>query len=227
MSIHVNERMAASSVETAPVLPVAPLAPGTADSCRNSRTKRFIDIVASASGLVLLSPILALLMGLIFLQDRGPVFFRQKRTGLDGEVFHIWKLRSMSVPPKPTPFRQTRGPHDPRITPLGRWLRATSLDELPQLVNVLAGEMSLVGPRPHPVELDAFYKPRFEAYMQRYSVRPGLTGNAQVSGARGPIDSREDMRNRLQHDLDYIRDWSVWLDVRLIFRTVLFPSKGH
>ena len=197
------------------------------DRCLGSRAKRTLDVLGSLLGLLLLSPLMLPVMVLVFIQDRGPVFFRQRRTGLNGRVFLIWKFRTMSSPSDPGAFRQTTGPVDPRITPLGRWLRASSIDELPQLINVLKGEMSLVGPRPHPTELDEAFADRIAGYRLRHCVRPGLTGMAQVGGARGPIETLKDMQVRYDLDLKYIREWSLAGDLRLMLRTVLSPAARH
>jgi lipopolysaccharide/colanic/teichoic acid biosynthesis glycosyltransferase len=182
--------------------------------------KRAADLAGSTAGLLILSPLLCLVAALVFLTDFGPVFFRQKRTGLNGEVFEIYKFRSMRLRPVNTPFEQTKGRYDPRITWVGRWMRATSVDELPQLVNVMRGEMSLVGPRPHPVELDQEYSTLISGYDARFDVVPGLTGVAQVSGARGPIEKIEDMQRRYNLDRYYIENWSLKLDMQIIFKTV-------
>ena len=198
-----------------------------AERCARSRLKRTLDIIGSGLGLVALSPLLGLVALVIYLQDRGPVLFRQQRTGLNGQVFLIWKFRTMRTECAGGTFRQTEGRDDPRITRLGRLLRATSLDELPQLLNVLAGEMSLVGPRPHPVALDQRLVDHFENYLLRQSVRPGLTGLAQIRGARGAILHRSDMERRLRHDLEYIRAWSVFRDLKIIATTLLSRSASE
>jgi len=197
-----------------------------AERCVNSRAKRLFDIVGSGVGLILLLPFFALIAVLVYSQDRGPVFFRQQRTGLHGQVFSIWKFRTMRLEAAGSRFRQTSGRSDPRITPIGRFLRATSLDELPQLINILRGQMSLVGPRPHPVALDKSLAPQFKNYRMRQSVRPGLTGLAQIAGARGPVNCRDDMERRLRHDLAYIQKWSVFGDVKVVVATILSPSAG-
>lgn len=194
--------------------------------CTGSRAKRMIDILGSLTGLIILSPALVLLALAIRFQDGGPVFFRQERTGLDGNIFRIWKFRTMRYQIIKTPFEQTRGTDDPRVTRLGRWLRTWSMDELPQLLNVLTGDMSLVGPRPHPVELDASLAPHFPSYALRYSVRPGLTGVAQVNDARGPITKFSEMQRRLEFDLHYIRNWSIASDITILFRTLKFLNSG-
>ena len=188
--------------------------------CVASPFKRLIDFFGSATGLIILAPGLILLGLAIRFQDGGPIFFRQKRTGLHGKSFRIWKFRTMRHQTAQQPFEQTKGNYDPRVTSLGRWLRAWSLDELPQLINVLTGDMSLVGPRPHPVELDAVLAPQFSCFALRYSVRPGITGVAQTNGARGPIADLSDMQRRLDFDLRYIRNWSVGGDILIALATL-------
>ncbi len=197
-----------------------------AGRCVGSRAKRFFDLFGSSVGLVLLLPLFALIAVAVYAHDRGPVFFRQQRTGLHGQLFSIWKFRTMRLEDASSRFRQTSGRNDPRITPVGRFLRATSLDELPQLINILSGQMSLVGPRPHPVALDEFLAAQFKNYPMRQSVRPGLTGLAQVMGARGPINSPDDMERRLRYDLAYIKGWSLFGDIRIVIATILSPSAG-
>lgn len=197
-----------------------------AERCVGSRAKRILDLVGSSVGLVLLLPLFVLIGVVVYAHDRGPVFFRQQRTGLHGQVFKIWKFRTMRLEEASTRFRQTSGRCDPRITPIGRFLRATSLDELPQLINIVSGQMSLVGPRPHPVALDKSLAPQFKNYRMRQSVRPGLTGLAQIMGARGPVNCPDDMERRLRHDLTYIRGWSVFGDIKIVVATILSPSAG-
>ena len=187
--------------------------------CASSRLKRALDIVLASAGLVAISPLLTLIAIVVFLQDRGPVFFRQRRSGLNGKVFWIWKFRTMRQEIG-YPFRQTTGKSDPRITPVGRWLRRASLDELPQLFNVMSGDMSLVGPRPHPVELDDRLEPRHPDYKLRWLVRPGITGTAQINGCRGPINTDTELQRRLEHDLGYIRGWSLLSDITILALTV-------
>lgn len=192
-----------------------------AERCVSSRAKRLVDLGFSLAGVVLLSPFLATMALAIFVQDRGPVFFRQERSGLNGEVFKIWKFRTMRQPDGDLSFRQTSDKADARITRLGRWMRALSLDELPQLLNIIQGDMSIVGPRPHPVELDAALAGKVRGYQKRQLVRPGLTGIAQINGSRGPIKSSADMQVRLRHDLMYIRAWNLMGDAGIVFKTLL------
>ena len=184
-----------------------------------SRLKSGFDRAAALVALVLLSPLLLLVAVIIRLDSPGRVLFTQQRYGLDGTTFRIYKFRTMTATASTEAFRQaTAG--DFRITRLGRVLRNTSIDELPQLLNVLKGDMALVGPRPHPIALDDTYSPQISDYMLRYAVRPGLTGLAQVSGQRGPTPTVEDMARRVKFDLDYIERWSFWLDLQILFRTI-------
>jgi putative colanic acid biosynthesis UDP-glucose lipid carrier transferase len=167
-----------------------------------------------------LSPLLLAVAIAIRVESPGPVIFRQRRYGLDGREIVVWKFRSMRVTEDgATTYRQVeRG--DPRVTRIGRLIRATSIDELPQLVNVLQGRMSLVGPRPHAVAVNERYRKLISGYMIRHKVRPGITGWAQVNGHRGG-DDIEQMRKRIEHDLEYLRNWSLRLDLTILARTAL------
>lgn len=170
--------------------------------------------------LALVAPLLIVIAGAIKLDSKGPVFFRQARRGWSGKVFHIWKFRSMHVhQPEGGVVRQaTRD--DPRITRVGAFLRKTSLDELPQVFNVLTGEMSLVGPRPHAVQHDEEYSQRIDAYLARHNIKPGITGLAQVRGLRGETREDELMQQRIEADIEYINNWSLWLDFTILLRTL-------
>jgi putative colanic acid biosynthesis UDP-glucose lipid carrier transferase len=155
----------------------------------------------------------------------GPVLFKQRRYGLDGRAIVVWKFRSMSVQQDgPDVPQATR--HDPRVTRLGAFLRRTSLDELPQFFNVLQGTMSVVGPRPHAVAHNEWYRKLIKGYMIRHKVKPGITGWAQVHGARGETETLEKMQRRIQYDLDYLRQWSLTLDLLILFKTVRQIFKG-
>lgn len=182
--------------------------------------KRALDLVLALLGLVLLAPLMLLIALLIKLTSRGPVLFRQRRYGLDGEEIQVYKFRSMRVCENGAQIAQAR-PQDPRVTPLGAMLRKSSLDELPQLFNVLQGTMSLVGPRPHAVAHNEQYRRLINGYMIRHKVRPGITGLAQVHGLRGETDTLEKMAARVRYDLEYLRNWSPWLDVWILCRTLL------
>lgn len=185
-----------------------------------SRLKPAIERSAAAVGLVALSPFLLLVAAAIRLDSPGPVLFRQARHGRDGRIFHIYKFRTMSAAASREAFRQATG-GDARVTRLGRFLRASSIDELPQLLNVALGDMALVGPRPHPLELDRQYQGQIAGYMLRYRARPGITGLAQVSGHRGPTPTVDTMARRVALDLDYIAGWSLAGDFKILLRTVL------
>lgn len=186
---------------------------------RGERAKRCFDLCAAIVLLVLVAPLLAALAIAIKLQSPGPVLFRQTRLGRDGRPFEILKLRSMTVCESAGGTVQaTRA--DPRVTPIGRFMRRASLDELPQLVNVVRGEMSLVGPRPHAVDHEHYYEDRIVDYALRRSVRPGVTGLAQVSGRRGATPRLADMQARVEMDLWYVRNRSFALDLRILVLTV-------
>jgi len=184
--------------------------------------KELFDRVGAAFLLVVLSPVFLAIAIAIKLESKGPVFFKQQRNGFNHRVFWMWKFRSMvaDADKQATTYRQaTRG--DPRITRVGAILRKTSLDELPQLINVVKGEMSLVGPRPHPIALDDQYMALIDQYASRHAVLPGMTGWAQVNGYRGETDTEEKMIGRIAHDLHYIRNWTPTLDVWILALTVV------
>ena len=186
-------------------------------------TKRAMDIVLASIGLVLLSPLFAVVALLIKLETPGPVIYRQARRGFNGESFMIWKFRSMSVTESGYAMVQaTRG--DARITRVGRIIRATSIDELPQLVNVLLGQMSIVGPRPHAISHDAQLGRLLATYAHRQRIKPGITGWAQVNGFRGETDTFDAVEGRTLHDLHYIDNWSLILDLWIIVLTVFSVS---
>lgn len=181
--------------------------------------KRLTDIVVSVVALVVLSPLLALAALSIRWTSPGPVLFKQRRYGLDGKEIHVYKFRTMRVMENSeTVVQATR--NDPRITAIGRMLRRTSMDELPQLFNVLQGSMSLVGPRPHAVAHNEQYRRLIRGYMVRHKALPGITGLAQVNGCRGETARLEDMERRVAFDLEYLRHWSPMLDLRILVMTV-------
>ncbi|MEQ1576565.1 MAG: undecaprenyl-phosphate glucose phosphotransferase [Hyphomicrobium sp.] len=185
--------------------------------------KRALDTVASALALLLLSPVFVAVALLIKATSPGPVFFRQRRRGYNHREFRIWKFRTMTTMDDGNRIEQA-SKYDARVTWIGRILRRTSIDELPQLFNVLAGDMSLVGPRPHAVAHDQIFEQRIAAYARRLNVRPGITGWAQVNGCRGATSTDEAMRRRVDHDLYYIDNWSIALDLYIISLTVLSPK---
>jgi len=169
--------------------------------------------------LLLISPIGILIALAIKLSSKGPIFFKQLRHGWDGKIIKVYKFRTMYVHDEGDQVTQA-SLQDSRITPLGRFLRKTSLDELPQFFNVLQGRMSIVGPRPHAVVHNEFYKDAIHAYMQRHKVKPGITGWAQINGWRGETDTLEKMQKRIEYDLYYIDNWSLLFDVKIIFFTL-------
>jgi len=185
----------------------------------NSWLKRLEDLLLSSLILVLVFPLMLLIALLIMLTSRGPVLFKQLRYGLDGRPIEVWKFRSMTTQDNGGKVIQARR-NDTRVTPIGRILRRTSLDELPQFINVLQGSMSIVGPRPHAVAHNEEYRSLVDGYMLRHKVKPGITGWAQVNGWRGETDTVEKMSKRVEHDLHYIRHWSIWLDLRIVLMTV-------
>ncbi len=185
----------------------------------NGWAKRLEDLVFGMGILMLLAlPMLIVALG-VKLTSPGPVFFKQTRYGMGGEKIKVWKFRSMTVCEDGANVAQaTRS--DPRITPYGNFLRRTSLDELPQLFNVISGSMSLVGPRPHAVAHNEFYRGQIKGYMLRHKVKPGITGLAQVNGFRGETETLDKMSGRIAYDLEYIRNWSVILDIKILWKTI-------
>jgi len=183
-------------------------------------TKRLEDIVLSSLILMLIALPLLVIALAVRLDSKGPVLFRQRRYGLNGKEFEIWKFRTMTVAEDGADFVQVR-PGDARVTRLGTFLRGTSLDELPQFINVLRGDMSIVGPRPHPVALDEQHRRLIPHYYFRFKIRPGITGLAQVNGFRGPTDTLDKMQGRIQHDIRYIDSWSLWLDLKIVLLTLV------
>jgi putative colanic acid biosynthesis UDP-glucose lipid carrier transferase len=184
----------------------------------NELVKRISDIVLSSLILVLISPVLLAVAIGVKLSSPGPVIFRQRRNGLDGEEIIVYKFRSMRTLENGDVVKQATK-SDPRITRFGAFIRRTSLDELPQFINVLQGRMSIVGPRPHAVAHNEEYRKLIKAYMVRHKVKPGITGWAQVNGLRGETDTIEKMKARVEYDLEYLRNWSLALDLQIIIRT--------
>ncbi|WP_436716279.1 undecaprenyl-phosphate glucose phosphotransferase [Roseiconus lacunae] len=186
--------------------------------------KRVTDVMLAGAGLLVASIPMTLIALGIKLTSRGPIFFRQKRYGLDGKEILVWKFRSMRVCDNGPVVKQATK-DDPRVTPLGRVLRKTSLDELPQLFNVIEGTMSLVGPRPHASAHNEQYRGLIRGYMLRHKVKPGITGLAQVNGCRGETETIDKMEERVQWDHQYIRRWSIWLDLKILFKTAMVVWK--
>jgi len=191
----------------------------------NGMVKRFSDIVLSLLILALISPLLLVTAIGVKLSSPGPVIFNQRRYGLDGREIIVYKFRTMTVCEDGATVEQARQ-QDARVTPLGRWLRKFSIDELPQFVNVLQGRMSIVGPRPHAVAHNELYRKLIRGYMVRHKVKPGITGWAQVNGYRGETETLDKMKGRVDHDLDYLRNWSLKLDLYIIAKTVWVALSG-
>ena len=188
--------------------------------------KRLLDLAVTVPALALLLPALAVVAALIALDSRGPVLFCQRRIGFNGRTFQIYKFRTMKVMDDGAVIQQAQQ-GDPRITRIGRLLRRFSIDELPQLLNVLRGEMSLVGPRPHALAHDDEYGRLIAFYAARHNVKPGLTGWAQVNGWRGATPQVRLMMKRVEHDLWYVSHWSLWLDIKILLLTALTVCKAE
>lgn len=197
-----------------------------APSYHRAAAKRVLDILAVLIALPLLAPLMLLIALAIRLETAGPVLFRQRRGGRDGRPFHILKFRTLNVIEDGTIIPQICR-SDCRTTLVGGFLRRTSLDELPQLINVLRGEMSIVGPRPHALAHDEYYERELPGYRRRFAVRPGITGWAQVNGARGPTPELADMQRRVDLDVWYIENQSLRLDLRIIVKTVVGTLTGR
>jgi Undecaprenyl-phosphate glucose phosphotransferase len=189
-------------------------------SVRQRAVKRAFDLCIALAAVILLLPVFLIVALTIKFDSAGPVFFQQRRGGYNGRRFAILKFRTMSVMEDGTNVQQAQA-NDRRVTRVGRILRRLSIDELPQLVNVLKGDMSLVGPRPHAIAHDDIYAGLIGRYPARHNVKPGITGWAQVNGCRGETAEIEQMRQRIAFDLDYIRTWSLWLDLRILARTTI------
>ncbi|RAS24219.1 undecaprenyl-phosphate glucose phosphotransferase [Paraburkholderia bryophila] len=189
--------------------------------------KLIFDRLFAAAALLALAPVFVVLAIGIKLSSPGPVFFRQTRKGVDGQPFAIYKFRSMTVHHEAHGQITQATRHDMRVTKLGSFMRRTSLDELPQFLNVLLGQMSVVGPRPHAVEHDDLYKDQVYGYMYRYRIKPGITGWAQVNGYRGATTKVEKMEARVKFDLFYIHNWSFWFDMKIVLITIFKGFVGH
>jgi putative colanic acid biosynthesis UDP-glucose lipid carrier transferase len=189
-------------------------------------SKRLTDLILASAILIPAAPVMLAIATLIRFSSAGPVIFKQRRYGLDGQEITVYKFRTMTVTEDGDSIPQAMEA-DSRITPLGRFLRRSSLDELPQLLNVLQGRMSLVGPRPHAVAHNELYRKLIKGYMVRHKVAPGMTGLAQVHGMRGETRTVEQMEARLKYDLDYLRNWSPLLDLKILFKTVLIVARGE
>jgi putative colanic acid biosynthesis UDP-glucose lipid carrier transferase len=191
----------------------------------NSFFKRMEDLLLGSLILLLVSPLLIAIAVAVRLTSPGPALFKQRRYGLNGQVIEVWKFRSMCVQEDGGHVPQAQK-NDPRVTKLGAILRKTSLDELPQFINVLQGQMSIVGPRPHAVAHNEQYRTQIHGYMLRHTVKPGITGWAQVNGWRGETDTVEKMEMRVKYDLDYINNWSIAFDIKIIWMTIFGGMRG-
>ncbi len=191
-----------------------------------SWVKRLEDIVVSVLVLGIMAIPMALIAIGIKLTSKGPVLYVQKRYGVNCAPIDVYKFRTMTVTETDEQFTQAR-PADPRVTPFGAFLRRTSLDELPQFFNVLAGTMSVVGPRPHPIALNEEYRGKVDAYTLRHKIKPGITGLAQINGYRGQTPHDGAMKDRVRHDIEYINGWSIWLDLKIMLATPLALFRGE
>jgi putative colanic acid biosynthesis UDP-glucose lipid carrier transferase len=208
------------------VLPILSMRKIPIDEPFNKFLKRFFDIVLSLVIIIgILSWLTPLLGLLIKLESKGPVFFKQKRNGLDYQEFYCYKYRSMR--PNPEAHLHQIRKNDPRVTKIGKIIRKTSIDELPQFINVLKGEMSVVGPRPHMVSHTHMYAERIDKFMVRHFIKPGITGLAQVSGFRGEVEDDHHIINRVKYDIFYLENWSIFLDIKILFQTVFNALKGE
>jgi putative colanic acid biosynthesis UDP-glucose lipid carrier transferase len=207
-------------------LPILSLRSEPLEDVGNRLKKRILDVTVSFLVCIfILSWLIPILGLLIIIESRGPIFFSQKRTGKNGQEFNCLKFRSMK-PNKDSDTKQaTKG--DMRVTRIGRFIRKTSLDEFPQFLNVLKGEMSLVGPRPHMVKHTTDYSKIVDQYMIRHFLKPGITGWAQINGFRGEITDPKQIKMRVTNDLWYLENWNIWLDLRIMFLTVYNVFKGE
>ena len=207
-------------------MPVYQLRKSPLDKFRNYLLKKSFDVIFAAAVMVLLSPILLVIAILIKLDSKGPILYAPIRKGEAGTTFRCLKFRTMSECDDPANGTKSTVKNDPRITRIGKFLRRFDLDELPQFINVLRGEMSVIGPRPHRVNLQNDFRQIVDEYMIRHYIKPGLSGWAQVNGWRGPTETVRQKTERINHDLWYIANWSFWLDVKIVFLTV-FGGKAR
>jgi len=206
-------------------MPVLSMRSEPLDDVSSRGRKRFFDLVVSFLVIVfILSWLIPLLGIIIWFESKGPIFFAQQRTGRDNKTFNCLKFRSMKVNSEANTKQAQR--NDDRLTKIGKFMRRTSLDEFPQFINVFKGEMSIVGPRPHMLRHTEDYSKIMGQYMVRQFLKPGVTGWAQVHGYRGEIKDEEQLRKRIEHDIWYMENWSIWLDMRIMFLTVYRTIKG-
>jgi exopolysaccharide biosynthesis polyprenyl glycosylphosphotransferase len=189
--------------------------------------KAALDFTIATLALLALLPVFIVIAVAIKIDSPGPVFFLQKRLGFNNQIFTIFKFRTMYASPVPTQSTRQATRNDPRVTRVGWFLRRTSLDELPQLLNVLNGTMSLVGPRPHAIDHNEEYAKKIRGYFGRHRVKPGITGLAQVNGFRGETDTVEKMEKRVLFDIHYVDNWNILLDMKIILRTVIIMFGGN
>jgi putative colanic acid biosynthesis UDP-glucose lipid carrier transferase len=207
-------------------LPILSLRKIPMDEPINKFIKRSFDIILSLIIIVGILSWLTPILGLIIkLESKGPVFFKQKRNGLDYQEFFCYKFRSMNPNPEAHLYQVTKG--DERITRVGKIIRKTSIDELPQFINVLKGDMSVVGPRPHMVSHTHMYAERIDKFMVRHFIKPGITGLAQVSGYRGEVETDNDIINRVKYDIFYLENWSLFMDLKIVFQTIFNALRGE
>ena len=183
-------------------------------------TKRGLDIVVSVTALAFMWPLFLFVAFAIKIDSKGPIIFKQKREGINGRPFMIYKFRSMKVHTETSGVTQAKA-NDDRVTRVGRFIRKTSIDELPQFVNVLLGDMSVVGPRPHAAEHNQYYAEKIRNYRKREKVKPGITGLAQISGSRGETETLGKMQTRINLDIEYIQRQTLWFDISIILKTPL------
>ena len=213
------------AVEYYEYIPIISLRTIPLDKEVNKRLKRVFDVVFSLLIIVgLLSWLTPLIAIFILIESRGPIFFKQKRNGLNYEEFYCYKFRSMHL--NPIADLEQVQKNDPRITRIGKFIRKTSIDELPQFYNVLLGDMSVVGPRPHMVSHTEMYAKSVDKFMVRHFIKPGITGLAQTNGFRGEVETEKDIINRVKYDIFYLENWSLLLDIKIIFATVINAVKG-
>lgn len=198
-------------------LPLISLSESPLTSETQALAKSIMDKFIALAMILVLSPLMATITFLVWRSSPGPIIFRQKRHGWDGRIIEVWKFRSMKMHNDGVVKQATK--NDDRVTPIGRFIRRTSIDELPQLFNVLQGSMSLVGPRPHAIEHNDLYTAKIRSYMLRHRTKPGITGWAQINGLRGETDTLEKMLRRVELDLEYINKWSIWFDIRILIKT--------
>ncbi len=203
-------------------VPLISLSESPITSSTNALLKMLFDKVFTLAALLVIAPLMLVIAFLVKLTSKGPVIFKQKRDGWDGRIIEVWKFRSMYVHEESDGKVTQAKANDHRVTPIGRFLRRTSMDELPQLINVLQGSMSLVGPRPHALAHNKSYSTKIDSYLCRHRIKPGITGLAQIKGLRGETQTVEQMQQRVIQDIEYIRHWSIWLDLKILLLT---PAK--